>query len=262
MTDVTGNLASMAFSITNNRRCHLLHHLHALRSRPPPLACPLWPASTSRASDNRRWSLRGGSSLTFNLSFTTGDMAPVFKQVNDNGGTSYFVVSQLAGMTLAPSVLTTGSVAGGWNNTAAAPAGWAPPPLASCAPAGFDSDSGTAIYHGQTIGAATTSTGGNLMVLTGSILLTANFGTGQMTTAISGITTQNVETNAIGVIPDLGGTQIDHSRYLPGHCWTGAGGYTGRLSGGFIGAGCGGDGGHPGTPAMAPSAPSGAYGAK
>lgn len=223
VTDATGNLESITFNITNNAAATFTG------SYAPTLNGGVYNGGTAGTYNSWGGSPSTPTAATFDNAF----LAPIFKSVNDNGGSANFVISQIAGTLLAPTILASGAY-GMWMNNAGGGAGalgvWAMgvSPLLSSIPT-----TGTATYNGQTIGAATGGT--NLMVLTGSIALTANFAAGTVNTTISGIATDNVETGVTGAIPTLSGTQAISSATYQGSI--AGGGYSGKLSGGFVGAG-------------------------
>jgi hypothetical protein len=91
---------------------------------------------------------------------------------------------------------------------------------------------GSANYSGATTGVGS-STGGAYFAFTGNAAITANFLSGAVTTTFSGLTTQNLQTDALGVLPNqTGGGVIAGNKYSTNIA---GGGMAGTANGTFYG---------------------------
>ena len=90
---------------------------------------------------------------------------------------------------------------------------------------------GTANYAGSTTGVG--GTGSSYFAFTGNAAVSANFVTGAVTTTFSGLATQDLQTNALGVLPTQTGTGIiTGNKYLTNIA---GGGMVGTANGTFYG---------------------------
>ena len=90
---------------------------------------------------------------------------------------------------------------------------------------------GSASYAGATTGVG--GSGGSYFAFTGSAAINANFLTGAVTTTFSSLKTQNLQTNAVGVLPDqTGGGVIAGNKYSTNIA---GGGMIGTANGTFYG---------------------------